>query len=439
MAIHTAVIGSGWAGCAAAVTLAAGGQQVTLIDAARTPGGRARQVMIHDQALDNGQHILLGAYRESLRLMQVVGIDLASSLLRMPLQMRYPPGCGMDFVAPRLPAPLHLIVALWRATGLIRADKLALMRFTSAARWMDWQLDTDCSVTELLERFEQTERLVQLMWRPLCIAALNTPPERASAQVFLNVLKDSLGARRAASDMLLPRCDLSTLFPKQAAQFVLRHDGKVMMGVRAHAIGKCNDGWKISFASDQHDDAKFDHVVIATDIDAARALMKPHTDVTALSNFTHEPITTCYLQYPPDCQLDLPFYALVDDPSVQHWGQFVFDRGQLNADQAGLLAVVISASSLAIETGHAELTTALATQLADVLKRPDLATPLWTKVITEKRATFSCTPGLPRPSILTALQGVILAGDYTASPYPATLESAVRSGIAAARLLLELH
>ncbi|MCP1572991.1 putative NAD/FAD-binding protein [Herbaspirillum rubrisubalbicans] len=118
---HHAVIGAGWAGCAAAVALAAGGHRVSLFEAARTLGGRARRVELDGQVLDNGQHILLGAYRATLALMKQVGVDPARALLRLPLQMRYPLAAGsegMDFVAPRLPAPWHLAVALWRAKGL---------------------------------------------------------------------------------------------------------------------------------------------------------------------------------------------------------------------------------------------------------------------------------------------------------------------------------
>src|SRR5690606_32070800 len=120
--------------------------------------------------------------------------------------------------------PLHMLMALLRTSGLNHVDKLALARFTSTARWMDWRLDTDFSVAELLARYDQTPRLIKLLWQPLCIAALNTPLEQASAKVFLAVLRDSLGARkRSASDMLIPRCDLSTLLPQQAARYIESH------------------------------------------------------------------------------------------------------------------------------------------------------------------------------------------------------------------------
>ncbi len=440
-----AVIGGGWAGCSAAVELARAGYKVTLFEAARTLGGRARAVEANGLTLDNGQHILLGAYTETLRLLRLVDIDPASALLNVPLQMRYPPaGQGMDFIAPRLIAPLHLAVALLRAKGLTRADKMSLARFSTTARWMDWRLHVDCSVSELLERFDQTDRLIALMWRPLCLAALNTPPERASAQVFLNVLRDSLGARRAASDMLLPRTDLSALFPTAAAAYIIARGGMVRTGAKVGALSPIaqSDGrWQVEATGNQVDgnwSVQVDAAVLAGGAPSSAVLLAKlgkQELATALMAFEYEPITTCYLQYGLGTRLDLPFYALLDDPASGRWGQFVFDRGQLELAQPGLLSVVVSASSQAGALERHALSGAIAEQLAHAFARPELATPAWSQVITEKRATFACTPGLQRPAIDVGLPGLALAGDYTASDYPATLESAVRSGVGAARLV----
>ncbi|KQZ28000.1 hydroxysqualene dehydroxylase HpnE [Duganella sp. Root1480D1] len=456
MAKHFAVVGGGWAGFAAAVELVRAGHQATVFEAARTLGGRARRVSFDGRELDNGQHIMLGAYSESLRIMRAVGVDLRSAVLTLPLQMRYPPaGGGMDFVAPRLPAPLHVSIALLRARGLERADKMALARFTTTARWMDWRLNNDCSVAELLVRFDQTPRLVALMWRPLCLAALNTPPERASAQVFLAVLRDSLGARRAASDMLVPRADLSALFPEAAASWLQGKGNTIHLGAKVTALRPAADGWTVeaSGAAVGGDwSGKFAGVVLAASPAASASLLgvlrNPGAGGEAsppaggfadlasqLAAFEPEPITTCYLQYPPGTRLEIPFYALIDDPATQRWGQFVFDRGQLDARQDGLFTVVISASSEAASLSQDALTAAIASQLAVDLARPELARPSWSKVITEKRATYACTPGLKRPPNETQAKGLVLAGDYTAGEYPATLEMAIRSGVRAAGLL----
>ena len=429
-----AVIGAGWAGCAAAAELADHGYQVTLFEASRTLGGRARCVEVEGKRLDNGQHILLGAYRDTLNLMERLGLRIEEVILRLPLQMRYPPNtAGMDFVAPRLPAPWHMLLALLRAKGLSREDKLALARFTTTARWMDWKLGNDCSVSELLQRYDQTPRLIQLMWRPLCIAALNTLPEQASAQVFLSVLRDSLGAGRAASDMLIPRADLTTLLPQQAGRFIESKGGQVLPGHAVKSLVRDAEHWRVAT---QGHTFEIEKVVVATPVGQAAALLGDLIECDTLHAFTHEPISTCYLQYDEHVGLPVPFYALIDDPAKQVWGQFVFDRGQLDTAQKGLLAIVVSASGEAIELGHEALTAALTHQLADTLQNDALLRPRWSRVITEKRATFSCKPGLQRPATETGLTNLVLAGDYCESDYPATLETAVRSGLQAARVLI---
>lgn len=447
---HIAVIGGGWAGCAAAVTLARHGCRVTLYESARILGGRARRVAISPAegapvTVDNGQHILLGAYTTTLSLLKTVGIDPKQALLRLPLQMCYPHDTGMHFVAPRLPAPWHVTVALLRAKGLTRADKLSLARFSTSAKWMKWTLYDDCTVAKLLDRFDQTDRLITLLWEPLCIAALNTPIETASAQLFLHVLRDSLGAKRSASDMLIPRVDLSTLFPDAAADYVTQHQGEVHRGTTVHGVAPVEGDvtrWTLT-GKDGATLAQVDGIVIATPPEQAAQLVHGSVDTTftaLLRSFDYQPITTCYLQYTPETSLDRPFYALVADAASRAWGQFVFDRGQISPDatQKGLLAVVISTAGQAIEQGHTSLTEDVTRQLAAVFQRPELANPVWTKVISEKRATFAATPALARPDNATAIARIVLAGDYTASDYPATLETAMRSGKDAAKHLLQI-
>jgi squalene-associated FAD-dependent desaturase len=347
-----------------------------------------------------------------------------------------------------------MLAALLRAKGLAWQDKLALARFSSLARWIGWRLNLDCSVSELLHRYDQTPRLIALMWRPLCIAALNTPPERASAQIFLNVLRDSLGAQRAASDMLIPRTDLSALFPTAAADYVTSNGGALHVGAAVQNLAQRGAGWQIT-AEKIGTMAAFDAVIIATQPEHAARLLDGLTNSSAqsimpnaalqstraqLARFSYEPITTCYLQYDPTLRLPLPFMALQDDPARHHWGQFVFDRGQLDPQHAGMLAVVVSASEQAITVPRNTLAEQIATQLASVLQLAALASPQWHGVISEKRATYSCRPDLQRPSNQSGLPNLLLAGDYTSNgnagdDYPATIESAVRSAIICANLL----
>jgi squalene-associated FAD-dependent desaturase len=329
-----------------------------------------------------------------------------------------------------------MLVALLRARGLDHADKLALARFTTTARWMGWQLHNDCSVAELLVRYDQTERLNRLMWRPLCLAALNTPPERASAQVFLAVLRDSLGAKRAASDMLIPRVLLDALFPQAARRYLESRGAAVHTGRRIDALGPDGGTWSVHAGADVQ---TFDAVVLAAPPWQAAALLRPLDGtagiVSRLDALAYEPIATVYLQYAAGVRLPLPFCALTDAPHDNRWGQFVFDRGQLDPGQDGLLAVVISGADPAGDIGPETLAASVAAQLATAFGQPGLASPEWSRVITEKRATFACSPALDRPANATELPGLALAGDYTAYDYPATLEAAVRSGVAAAGVI----
>jgi predicted NAD/FAD-binding protein len=267
----------------------------------------------------------------------------------------------------------------------------------------------------------------------LCIAALNTPPEYASANIFLNVLRDSLGAHRAASDMLLPKQDLTALFPDAAIAYIESKGGKIELGTRIKQIERLTKGIKITgddYASE------FDAIVIATPPWITQDLMREHDDAIATHHFVYEPITTCYLQYAQSTRLDNAFYALLDEADDNAWGQFVFDRGYLNPGQAGLFAVVISAANEASKLDNAELSQAVANQLATAFQQSAYAQPEWASIITEKRATFACTPNLGRLPNKTKIDNIILAGDYTTSEYPATLESAVRSGVLASRLVM---
>ncbi|NLC24761.1 MAG: NAD(P)-binding protein [Oxalobacter sp.] len=425
-----AVIGAGWAGCAAAVALADAGAAVTVFESRTTPGGRARRVEADGRTLDNGQHILLGAYTETLRLMKKVGVNPDTALLRLPLQMCYPPGTdGMAFVTSALPAPLHLLGALLRADGLEMADKIALARFTSAARWINWTLNEDCAVTTLLERFDQTVRLYRLLWKPLCISALNTLPEQASAQIFLNILRDSIGARRAASDMLIPRLDFSALFPDPALAFVRQRGSTVIEGKTVRSLCQTPAGWEV-------DSEVFDAVVVATSAAAASTLLSRQMDMARFDALEFEPIHTCYFGYSPDTRLPRAFFALKDDAQSGKWGQFVFDRGWLDAAHAGIFAVVISTSSSTSSLTRQALEADVARQLADQLKMPQLAFPLWAQTVSERQATFVCKPALVRPEMKSGLPGLVFAGDYVRSEYPGTLESAARSGVQAAACVL---
>ena len=228
-----------------------------------------------------------------------------------------------------------------------------------------------------------------------------------------------------------------------AASYLEQRGATVRTGAKVAEVARHKDGWRVDAVGHAVGgtwSVYVDAVVIATPPPAAAVLLKPlgRDELTGqLLAFDYEPITTCYLKYESGQGIKLarPFYALEDDPRQGRWGQFVFDRGQLDPSQAGLLAVVISAARDAAALGQGALGAAVAGQLAAVFRLEALARPEWCQVITEKRATFACAPGLQRPGNATGIDGLVLAGDYTASDYPATLESAIRSGLGAAALI----
>ena len=429
-ALRIAIVGGGWAGLAAAVKLAEAGAHITLFEAARQLGGRARRVDSPGPSLDNGQHILSGAYHATLELMRQVGVNLDQTLLRQALDLNYP-GADFRIKLPRLVAPLHLACGLLRARGSRLTEKWAAARFIQALQACAYQLNADESVAALLDRHQQHGALRRLMWEPLCLAALNTAPENASAQIFAYVLRDSLGGPASATDLLLPTVDLSALLPKPAAHFIKAHGGKIELSTRIDSLASF-------FATRSLRGEKFDHLILAlAPQHAARLLAKtPETHALAqtLASYTYEPIATLYLAYPPSVKLPCPMLGL-GDGKTPALGQWVFDRGAL-LGTPGILSFVLSAHGAWESLDKAALARALHGELQTALGQK-LPSPLKHQLICERRATFSCRPNLPRLSTQTSLNGFWLAGDYLCSTYPATLESAVRSGIAAAQQIIQ--
>ncbi|MDP3172470.1 MAG: hydroxysqualene dehydroxylase HpnE, partial [Polaromonas sp.] len=410
--MKVAVIGAGWAGCAAAVEATRLGQQVTLFEAGRMAGGRARRVDGHwpdgtPLLLDNGQHILIGAYTDTLKLMGKLGLDVNTLLQRLPLTLQFADGSGLAF--PALPTPLDAFAGILRARGWAWRDKLSLLRAAVTWQLSGFRCRPELSVAQLCDRL--TPPVMATLIEPLCVAALNTPADRASGQVFLRVLRDALFSQSGGSNLLLPRTDLSALLPDAALAWLTRRGADVRLGTRVLALSPAGEGWQV-------DGAIFERVILACPPgEAARLALDTGLPceiwAAQARALQFEAITTVYVSS-SGTRLAQPMLALrAGGPEGEAPAQFVFDRGRLGGPN-GLLAFVVSAS----QGDNAALAQRV---LGQARQQLGLAAPKVVQTIVEKRATFACLPGLLRPAAQLA-PGLLACGDYVDGPYPATLE-----------------
>ncbi|MBL0726816.1 hydroxysqualene dehydroxylase HpnE [Piscinibacter sp. HJYY11] len=412
---RVAVVGGGWAGLAAAVEATRRGQHVALYEMAPQLGGRARAVDFGDALLDNGQHILIGAYSQTLSLMRFVGVDLDQALLRTPLKVTYPDGAGLQ-LQPGSPL-VTFAAAVLRYPGWGWREKRAMLTASTAWALKRFRCDASLTVSQLTARLPPKVR--DELLDPLCVAALNTPAPQASAAVFLRVLKDALFSGPGSADLLLPRQRLSELWPAPAARWLKASGATVHLSRRVERLAAAQDGWQL-------DGETFDAVVLAcTANEAARltATIAPTWSAQA-AELRYEPIVTVYAQQSAPQRLPQPMMALRSDDG--HPAQFAFDLGALGGP-AGVIALVVSGAAEWVARGMSAVEEATLRQAHAAFGGPPLQR---LRTTTEKRATFLCTPGLRRPAQHIAA-GLLAAGDYVEGPYPATLEGATRSGRAA--------
>jgi squalene-associated FAD-dependent desaturase len=419
--LEIAIVGAGWAGIAAAVEATLAGAHVTLFEMAPAAGGRARDVAWHGRILDNGSHICIGAYVETLRLLRTIGVDEAAAFDRRPLTLVDCAGRGLR-MRPGPPIRAFALAVLGRR-GWSLPERFALLAI--AARWRRAGFrcapdDTVAALTASLPRVVRAEFI-----DPLCIAALNTPAAEASGSVFLHVLQVALASQAGGADMLLPRLPLGQVLPAPALAWLERAGATIRLGYRVDRIERVEGAWCV-------DSGRADGVAVAASAAETARLVGPHAEAWATRALAlrHQPIATVYA-LSASCRLPNPLVALRAD--AERPAQFVFDLGQLGRE-AGLLAFVVSGAAAWVERGAPAIEAAAlaqaSEQLAGALRGPLRAIG----TIVEKRATFACVPNLARPPMAVA-PGLAACGDYIDGPFPATLEGAVRCGVAAARAL----
>lgn len=406
------IVGAGWAGLAAAVAATQAGWQVQLFEAANSAGGRARSLQQNfaGKPLDNGQHVLIGAYRDTLALMRTVNLNPEALLQRIPLDVRFANGKGLSL--PNWPLPLNLLAGLGRASGWSLKDKASLIQAAWGWHRADFECDPTWTVAQLSDTSGLSPRVMTELIEPLCLSALNTPVQQASATVLLRVLHDALLGGSGSSDLLVPRVDLGALLPEACLQWLRANGANIHLGTRVSAAQ----------VEALHHTASSNNVVLLAcpSWEAARltADIAPKWAYNC-AELPHTAIATVYLH----CKdanfngLPRPMVALYSD--VQAPAQFVFDKGALS-EQHGLLAAVVSACTAERD----DITEKVHDQVCEQL---DLMSVEVVQTVVEKRATLACIPLLERPEPRVA-DGLWACGDYIRGPYPSTLEGAVRSG-----------
>jgi squalene-associated FAD-dependent desaturase len=436
--IDCLVAGGGWAGLAAAVELTHAGRHVTLIDAAPQFGGRARSLTLkhdgHVLQVDNGQHLLIGAYTATLALLQRIGIDSDERLARRALRLQSVDGLYLD--AGALPGRAGLALGLMRARGLSLGERfaaarlLALLAPDTSQHWPQ-----GLTVAQWLAMRGQPQALIDRLWAPVCVGTLNTNLQQACARTFARVLRDTFRAAPDAFDMLMARTALGAVLPEPAADWLVQNGASLRLTCALRAIGRSAEGrWQL-----QTDRGTYNAraLVLAMPPRHSLRLLRGHLPEALLPQpeyFEPEPIGTVWLGWRES--LELPDAMMLrEDPGAQHPGQWLFNRRDAANEALRTVAGVVVSAGGQTMAAPADLSDQVVAQIGAQLNLP---TPAFARAVIERQATYRCTPQRPIidiDAVSRHIPDLALAGDWVWSSYPSTLESAVRSGVDAGHRL----
>lgn len=432
-----AVIGGGLAGIAAAVALADAGRRVHLLEARPRFGGATASFDRHGLAVDTGQHVLVRGYTRHQALLERLGVaDRVAWQSRLDVPVLLGPDRWTRLRRSRvLPAPFHLAPAVLGYAGLSRRERIGAGRAAIALRRLDPDDPTldQRSFGDWLAQQGQSATSIRRLWGLFSTAALNTPPDQASLALAVRVFRTGLLDRRSAGDLGVPVVPLAELHGRPAATLLTRLGAVVAPRERVLAVrARDGGGFVVRTAAGELD---VDQVVLAVPHPQAAALVpdvaRPGASVWA--GLGSAAILNVHVVL--DCRvLPVPFAAAPDSPV-----QWVFDKTTVaGLDRGQYLATSVSAADPLLRTRAADLLESQLAELRRLLPGMAEASVRDAFVTREPRATFAARPGTSawRPPTVTALPGLVLAGAWTATGWPDTTEGAVRSGEAAAEVLL---
>ena len=437
------VVGAGFAGLSAAVRLTRQGARVLVLEARSRLGGRATAFPDRDtgELVDNGQHVLMGCYADTFEFLREIG---AMGNVRLDAQLAITmidrAGRRTRLSCPSLPAPLHLVAGVLEWEALSWGDRLSVLRMATPLKHARRELtpgatmraaSPDETVTSWLIRNGQTPRLRELLWDPLALAALNQPPEQAAAPPFARVLAEMFSDDPRAAAIALPTKPLHLMYAEPARAYLEAHGSAVRTGAAA-TIALTADRSAVAGVRVGGEAWPADRVISSVPWFALAGLFDEappalHGVLDRAARMTSSPIVTVNLWFDRRV-LDLPVLGLPGRAM-----QWVFDKRLVLGDDASHLSLVSSGAADILAETNIELVHRAHGELLDALPDVRAARLLQATVVREPRATFSLAPGQPaRPTAETDLHGFLLAGDWTATGLPATIESAVRSGHRAA-------
>ena len=440
MASDVIVIGGGFAGLSAACALAERGARVTVLEARPTLGGRATAFTDPHtgERVDNGQHILMGCYHETFAFLRRIGAEDHVRLQpELAVDVIERSGRRSRLVCPPLPSPLHLMAGVIDWEALRWRDRLSVLKLREPLAHARAQLkgdhrrraaSPDETVKRWLERNGQTPKLVELLWEPLAVAALNQPIDHAAAEPFTRVLAQMLGPDRRDAAVGIPLKPLDELYVEPACAYLEAHGGLIRTNAQARVIVKDD---AVSHVAVRDEVLRAGTVICAAAwhawpeiLEGAEALRQVLQNAAATPA---SPIVTVNLWF-DRVVLDVPFIGLPG--RVNQW---VFDKRMAFGERASHLSTVSSGAESIVDKTNQELIDLAMEEIVDAIPAVGAATLRRATVVREKRATFSLAPGLPaRPATRTGIKGLLLAGDWIDTGLPATIESAVVSGHLAA-------